>query len=203
MAQELDQAQRRRHVVLQDDLTPSRKWESTVDIISQGPCAPINPRGWSDPLTTPQDVLMHAIRTDPDTGRLYLALREGYALWRDQLKQKHIEYDQRLYNDAMMLFGQEGPTAYETRAVALIMYTGPAPQAWEPVEAALQGNSAALGLKPLASDPRIAKYFAKHESTIPDFRDDSLGDLEEQHDPDAVGGKTQKVPRRKAALAET
>ena len=202
MAQELDQAQRRRHVVLQDDLTPSRKWESTIDIIGQGTCAPINPRGWNDPLNTPQEVLMHAVRTDKDTGRLYLALKEGYELWRDALKQKHVEYDQRLYNDAMMLFGQEGPQAYDTRAVALIMYTGPSPQAWEPVEAALQGNSAALGLKPLKSDPRIAKYFAKHETKTLDFSDASLADLEEEIDPDAIGGKTQKVPKNKRTLVD-
>ena len=105
--QELDQAQRRRFVILMDDLSPPRRWESTVDIISQGPCAPINPKGWSDPLSTPQQILMRAVRTDPETGRLFLALREGYETWRDTLKQKAVEYDQKLYSDAMMLFAQD------------------------------------------------------------------------------------------------
>lgn len=201
--QELDQAQRRRFVILMDDLTPPRRWESTVDIISQGPCAPINPKGWSDPLSTPQQILMRAVRTDPETGRLFLALREGYETWRDTLKQKAVEYDQKLYSDAMMLFAQEGPKAYQERTPALLNYTGPSPQAWEPIEAALQGNSAALGLKPLSADPRIAKYFAKKEAATLDFRDEDLADIEEAHDPEALGGKVQKVPRKKAALVET
>lgn len=208
MAQELDQAQRRRHVVLMDDFSPPRKWESTVDIIGQGTCAPINPRGWNDPLSTPQEVLKHAVRTDTDSGRLYLALREGYEAWRDALKKAATDYDRRLYDDAIRMFGTEGPKAYKDRSPELVHHTGPAPQAWEPVEAALQGNSVALGRKPLAADPRIAKYFAVRAAPVLDFADASLGDLpddgqddmqdglqdlEETADPEARGGKTEKV----------
>ena len=197
MAQELDQAQRRRYVTLPDDL--GRVWESTLDILSQGPCAPINPKGWIDPLGTPQAVLIRALQTNSDTGRLALALKESYALWRDNLKQKAKEYETRLLNDAMMLFGQEGPRAYEDRSPTLLAYTGGGPQAWEPIEAALQGNSAALGRKPLASDPRVAKYFIKPEPVVPSFTDESLdayADIEEAMDPDVIGsqgGKTQLV----------
>ncbi len=200
MAQELDQSQRRRPVIISDDL--GRKWESTVDIISGGTCAPINPKGWSDPLDTPQSVLTKALFTDPDTARLSLGLREGYETWRDDLKKKHVDYDRKLYGDAMMLFGAEGPNAYKERGPALIAYTGPGPQAWEPIEAALQGNSAALGKKPLSSDPRIAKYFVKAEAPTLDFSDEAL-DLEDEIDPDATGGKVKPVQRRKAALIET
>jgi hypothetical protein len=201
VAKELDQSERRRPIVLLDDFIPPRKWESTIDIISQGTCAPINPKGWNDPLDTPQSVLIAALWTDPESGRPALALREQYENWRDDLKKKHVEYDQKLYGDAMMLFGAEGPSAYEERKPALVNYTGPGPQAWEPIEAALQGNSAALGRKPLSSDPRIAKYFVKKQTTTLDFADDSLADLEEDIDPQATGGKTQKIPKKRS-LAE-
>ncbi len=48
MPQELDQAQRRKPVILKDQW--GRRWGSTIDIISQGTCAPINPQGWVDRL---------------------------------------------------------------------------------------------------------------------------------------------------------
>lgn len=203
MAQELDQAQRRRPIVYRDDW--GRKWESTIDITepSLAPCAPINPKGWNDPLNTPQNVLTRALGKDED-GRPMLRLKDSYTLWRDFLKAKHAEYDQTLYNDAVMLFGQEGPRAYEQKSPALLNYTGEPPQAWEPIEAALQGNSAALGLKPLASDPRVAKYFAKKEVKTVSFKDEELEnlmDIEESVDPDATGGKKVPVGRPKQERA--
>lgn len=195
MAQELSQSDRRRPIVLRDNLG-GRKWESTIDTISQGTCAPINPRGWVDPLNTPQAVLTKALKRNED-GVLYLDLQETYALWRDNLKQKAIEYDQRLYNDAVMIFGEAGPKMYTEKAPALLHFTGEGPQAWEPVEAALQGNSAALGKKPIASDPRIAKYFAAKEVPVLSFKDEDLMDLEDEMDPEATGGKRVPVGKKK------
>jgi hypothetical protein len=194
---ELSQADVRQYVVIRDDF--GRRWESTVDTIAKSTCAPINPKGWSDPLNTPQTVLTAALTKDED-GRLSLALKEGYANWRDSLKRKAEAYEQLLFNDAMMLFGQEGPKAYEDRSPGLLNYTGEGPQAWEPIEAALQGNSAALGKKPLESDPRIAKYFAKKAPPKLSFADDDLMDMEEQHDPEAVGGKKVQVGKKKDKL---
>lgn len=196
---EPDQFERRRQLVIEDDF--GRRWETTEDVTpGAGPCAPINPKGWNDPLGTPQAVLTRSLRRDADTGRWVLAMRDGYAVWRDALKQASKEYEQRLYNDAMMLFAAEGPKAYEDRSPALLNFTGEPPQAWEPVEAALQGNSAALGKKPLASDKRLAQYFVKHEPVKLNFRDEELMDLEDEHDPDALGnGKTVPVkpPKKK------
>jgi hypothetical protein len=194
VAKELSQFDVRQYVVLRDDF--GRRWESTVDTIAKSTCAPINPKGWVDPLNTPQAVLVRALTQDED-GRLSLGLKEQYAAWRDELKQKAIAYEQTLFNDAMMLFGQEGPKAYEERSPGLMNYTGEGPQAWEPIEAALQGNSAALGKKPLESDPRIAKYFVRRTAPTLSFKDEDLMDIEEEHDPDALGGKRVAVGKSK------
>lgn len=197
MAQELSNFDLIQHVVLRDNW--GRKWESTLNTRAKSTCAPINPRGWNDPLNTPQAILVKALHTDED-GRLALDLKSAYADWRDSLKQKAIEYDQRLYNDAIMLFGEAGPKQYEMRAPALVNFTGVGPQAWEPVEAAIQGNSVALGKRPLEADPRIAKFFAKKEAPKLSFADEDLQDLEEEYDPNATGGKKVAVGKKKDKL---
>ena len=196
MAKEMSQTDRREYAVFPDDF--GRLWETTIDIVAKGPCAAINPKGWNDPLNTPQQYLVQALGKD-QYGQRCLKLKEQLIVWRDFLKKKAHEYDQTLYNDAMMLFGAEGPKAYEERSPALLNYTGEGPQAWEPVEAAIQGNSAALGKKPLESDPRVAKYFVKKQATSLSFSDEDLMDLEEQHDPDALGGK--KIPKTKKPVS--
>ena len=136
-----------------------------------------------------------------------MALADALAVWRDGLKEEHKRYDRKLYDDAIKLFGVEGPEAYEQRKPGLMNFTGPPPQPWEPIEAAIQGNAAALGKKPLSSDPRVAKYFVVPQPAVPDFADsdkdnDTLLDLEEEHDPVASGGKREPVRRKPLARQE-
>lgn len=199
MAKELSQFDVRQYAIIRDDF--GRRWESTIDTIAKSTCAPINPKGWSDPLNTPQEVLTRALAPDED-GRLSLKLAESYGSWRDELKHKAAVYEDRLLAEAMVMFGERGPAAYEERAPALLRHVGPGPQAWEPIEAALQGNSAALGLRPLSSDPRVAKYFPNKEATALSFRDEDLMDIEEDVDPNALGGKKVPVGKKKDKLAE-
>lgn len=193
----MDQAKRRRNWRARDEF--GRLWESSVDIISQGTCAPINPKGWNDPLGTPQKYLVKALVTDPDTGQLGIRIIPALEMWAAELEKAHAEYDQRLYNDAVMLFGEAGPAAYEKRTPALLNYTGPGPQAFEPVLAALTGDEWALGLS--EEDPHnLRRFFPKKETAREKFlrtlqeRDelDERLDLEEDADPAAVGGK--KLP---------
>jgi hypothetical protein len=192
---ELDQAQRRKPIVLKDQF--GRKWDSTLDTISNGTCAPINPKGWVDPLNTPSKYVRLAKDEDGN-----LSLDVQLEQWAAQLEQDHKEYDQRLYNDAMMLFGAEGPKAYEDRSPALMNYTGGPPQAIEPVWAAIDRNSYALGLTTVV-DERVAKYFPKKERVRPSFRDlDPALDVEEQHDPEALGGKRVPVGPSKKEKAQ-
>jgi hypothetical protein len=192
--EELDQAQRRRPVVLKDQW--GRKWESTIDTISGGTCAPINPKGWVDVLNTP--VKFKRLAKDED-GMLSLNILVDE--WIAYLERKHEEYDQKLYGDAMMLFGAEGPAAYEERKPALVNYTGDPPQAIEPILALQDENSWILG-RTTTPDPRLTKYFVKKTRARPSFKDEDLEDLEHQYDPNAVGGKKVPVGKRKRVAEE-
>lgn len=191
MAQELDQAQRRKHITLRDQF--GRKWESTIDTISQGTCAPINPRGWNDPLNTPSK---YVVLTKDEDGNL--ALEVQLDQWASQLEQDHKEYDQRLYNDAMMLFGAAGPQEYKLRSPALLNYTGEPPQPLEPVLAASVGDQWALG-QSKDDKNNIQRFFPKQETAREKFLR-SLQDIEEQEDPDATGGKREPIRRAKKAV---
>lgn len=192
---EKDQYERRQHgVVLRDQW--NRRWESTIDTDSGGTCAPINPKGWVDVLDTPAK--FKKLVKDED-GRL--ALRIEIDEWIAFAEKAHRDYDQKLYNDAMMLFGAEGPKAYEDRTPALINYTGHPPQAVEPLYALKDENSWIHG-RTTTPDPRLTKYFVKRERVRPSFKDEDLEQLEEQHDPGALGGKVQKVGKGKKDLAE-
>lgn len=203
-AKVLSQSERRRAWRARDEF--GRLWESTIDIISQGTCAPINPKGWNDPLNTPQKYLVKALTVDPDTGQLGIRIIPALELWASDLEQSHKEYDQRLYNDALTLFGEGGPKAYEDRIPALTNYTGLAPQAMEPVLAALAGYEWALGLSD--KDPKnIGRFFPKKETARERFerelreRDetDELLDIEEAADPEATGGKRERVRKARTA----
>ena len=203
-AKVLSQSERRRAWRAKDEY--GRIWESTIDIISQGTCAPINPKGWNDPLGTPQKYLVKALTNDPDTGQLGIRIIPALEQWAADLERAHEEYQQRLYNDALTLFGEGGPKAYEDRIPALINYTGVAPQALEPVLAALAGDQWALGLS--EKDPNnIQRFFPKKETAREKFlrelknRDelDERLDIEEAADPEATGGKREKVRKTKTA----
>jgi hypothetical protein len=187
VANELDQAARREPIVGKDQY--GRKWESTWDTVGKGTCAPINPRGWVDPLNTPQKYIK-AIRDEDGMRSFFVDLER----WEMDLENAHREYDQKLYNDAVMLFGERGPDAYTERAPALMHFTGQSPQPIELVQAAIDGNSWALG-KTLTPDPRLVKYFASTAKKRPSFADtDEATALQDEIDPKGTGGK--RVPLR-------
>ena len=197
---EKDQFQRRQHgVILRDQF--QRRWETTVDTDSGGPCAPINPKGWVDILDTPPK--FKRLVKDED-GRLSLEIAVDD--WITDAEKAHEIYDQKLYSDAMMLFGAEGPKAYEDRTPALINYTGHPPRFVEPLLALRDGNSWILG-KTAVPDKRLTKYFVKREKVRPSFKDitpdETLAErAEEEHDPEATGGKKVPVRQKHKALAE-
>ena len=204
-AKVLSQSERRRPWRARDEF--GRVWESTIDIISQGTCAPINPRGWNDPLAMPQKYLLKALTQDPETGQLGIRIIPALEQWSNDLEQDHKRYDEKLYNDALTLFGEAGVKAYEDRTPALINYTGVGPQAIEPVLAALSGYEWALGLS--EKDPKnIRRFFPKQETArekflrelnAPDAELDPYGEIEEAADPQATGGKKQKVGKKEKA----
>lgn len=201
-----DQFERRRNWRSRDEF--GRLWESTVDVESGGPCAPINPRGWHDRLGMPQKYLVKSLTTDPETGNLGIRVMTGLELWASDLEQAHKEYDQRLYNDALTLFGEGGPKAYEDKIPALLNYTGSAPQPLEPVLAAIEGDQWALGLSDKDVN-NLQRFYPKQETVREKFlrslreRDevDRAVEMDEAHDPDATGGKREKVRRSSKTAA--
>jgi hypothetical protein len=92
------------------------------------------------------------------------------------------------------MYGDAMASAIEHPSPALLAEVGPKPFPVEPVLACKQGNKWALGLSD--DDTRgVGQYLAKFvEDTEPDFTDaDRWGDLEDEMDPDATGGKKVKV----------
>jgi hypothetical protein len=175
----LSQSARRKPRKLKDPY--GRTWETTFDVVADDACAPINPHGWDSPLVVPQKYL----RVQPDDRGL---LKEMYGPWLADLEAAHKEYEQRLFDDAMTIFGHEGPKAYEDRSPALLRYTGVAPQAIEPVLAAMQGNKWMLGLtdKP---DPRLTRFFVKETPVVPDYSTDYSDEAEEPETPASPRGE--------------
>lgn len=186
---EIPQWKRRRNHPMIDQ--HGRPWECTIDFIANGPCSPINPK-FSTPLDYPQKYL----RFQPeDSGRLKILYDE----WINDLEVGWKDWDTRLYDDSIMLFGQAGLKMYEDRAPALMRHTGPAPLPVDLVKGAKAGNKYMLGLtdkmpewvKALMPSQQVA------EPEFPDAEDeiDKYGDVEEIADPNATGGKREN-PRK-------
>ena len=187
MAKHQDQAARRRNITLRDQ--HGREWDSTEDVIARGTCAPINPKNFSPPFETPQKYLK------ADTGERKVEVM--FDQWIDDLEAAHKTYEQKLSDDAFMLFGESGLKMFEDRAPALLRFTGQPPQPVEVVKAAKAGNKFCLGLSDKM--PEWAKpFFLKPEMEKQEFPDaEEYSDYEEQADPDAIGGKRVPVKNNK------
>lgn len=180
-----------------------RKWETTIDFIANGPCGPINPKGWNAPLRVPTKYL----KFQPENA---MELVIDYDSWIPNVEEAWRVWDQLLYDDAILLFGTEGVKAYTEKKPELLRHTGPHPEHVELIKAAKAGNKWVLGIKkpdgstypmPSWAEPFIAKSAAVEES-YPDVEDlDKYGDVEEEFDPKAVGGKKEN-PRKNNTRAE-
>jgi hypothetical protein len=176
MAEHLSQAARRRWVQLPDQ--HGRAFETVIDVVGGAPCAPINPRGWNAPLTPPQKY----IKFSGEMGQYKVII--DYPKWIDDLQAAHKVYEQKLFDDALVIFGATGTKAYADRDPALLRYTGPGPQFVEPVIAASQGNKWVLGLtdKP---DGRLTRFFQKPAEEVIDYSTDYT-DEEVEAEPEPV-----------------
>ena len=189
MAKEHSQSDRRRYHKMIDQ--HGRDWETTLDFIANGPCAPITPR-----FNSPLDIPSKYVKFNPeDTARL----RIDYDPWIADLEEAHRDWDRRLYDDAIMLFGAQGPRAYKDRVPELTRHTGPAPTPVDLVKGAKAGNKFMLGLTdkmPAWAEALIPKVVAVVEE-FPDADEiDKYGDFEEETDPEAIGGKV--TPKKNA-----
>lgn len=183
-----------------------RPWGADIDITGKpkpGPVSFITPAAeddksapWSAPLMPDQKYL----RFNPDR---MMELRIDYTRWKGDLREAREFWVQELNRIAVemsphdagaSLIGSSGED-YNDASPALLRKVGPKPQAIEPVIAAEQGNSWILG-KTTRVDIRLKPFFPDPVVDDLDFRDEpKYMDLEEQHDPEAIGGKRAPVER--------
>lgn len=156
----LSQTKRRKPVQARD--IHGRLWESTLDTVSMGTCAPVNPCGWSAPVLPEQKY----IKLRGDFTGFYIDIL--YDHWLADAELALETYEKHLFDSAMVIFGAEGPKAYDERSPALLRYCGLPPQAVIPIKAAKAGNPWILGLDP-RPDVRLTKFFLKPKEVEEDW----------------------------------
>lgn len=173
------QSERRIPMKLTDQY--GRKWETTWDVIGKGPCAPINPAGFHDPLGTPQKFL----RTFPDEpGRLEVL----HAEWVRERKEAMGDWTDRLHEEARRMSPETGGTALlgndppATCKPALLSMVGKPPQPYQPVEAAMMGNKYCLGLTDKMPTWAIPYFKTEEESRTKylDAEDEEPGQYDDE-----------------------
>lgn len=194
------QRDRRTHWVALDQ--HGRQWETILDVTAKpkpGPTQPWNPYGWDAPLVPDQKYLRwNAV----EMGKLVI----DYVSWKkdrraadeEWLTELHIKATEMSPSDGgASLLGNSRTGLYEDASPALLRAAGKRRLPVEPVIAAEQGNSWVLG-KSNRVDLRLVGFFPIATETEADYSDepqfqDEYQDLEDQVDPQALGGKTVKV----------
>ncbi len=189
---ELAQHERREFALFTDQF--GREWGAVIDVIARGACSAINPHNFTDRLQVPQKYLM------ADTVRRKLDVQLQRYL--EDLEYGHKVYNDQLMDDAFQLFGDKAPQAIEERSPALLRLTGEPPQPTAPVKAAIAGNKYVLGLSD--NMPDWAKpYFLAKPKPVEQFPDaEDYLDLEDEVDPEAVGGKKQNPRKNNTRISE-
>ena len=152
-------------------------------------CSPINPKGWTAPVMPPPQYLRL-----PVDGELRITI--DYDAWLTDLRSALKDWESNLRTIARGLYGDKMGEQLLKPSPALLAEVGPKPYPPEPVLACKQGNRWALGFS--TEDTRgVSQYLDKFmPAEEPDFSDatvDQWAELEEEHDPAALGGKKLKV----------
>lgn len=206
-----NQADQRRSASCRDQ--HGRLWSGPVEMKTGHFCAQPTPDGWTAPLM-PEGPY---VKIRPNTAEL--AIEIDYTGWLTDLRAAHREWEQNLRRFAQAMYGDAMAQQVETPSAALLAEAGPKPFPLEPVIAASQGNKWILGLSPVDTKG-VGKYLPKKADDLSayDFADDTRelrdnyetgraepvrdawAELEEELDPDAVGGKRIPVkPSRRGA----
>lgn len=185
------QADLRRPQWMTDD--HGRRWFADVEKRSGYPVGPIRPR-----FDAPWYPDQSALKIDPDDPS---HIRIDYEALLAERQEAHALYHQRAVEEAASRQWPV-PELGEPYRRELQLIIGKPPQPIEPVVAAMQGNKYILGLTTRV-DPRLVEFIEtpahKHEQmlrALPDFRDEELMDLEEEVDPDAIGGRRVNPSRK-------
>jgi hypothetical protein len=175
-------------------------------------CGQPTPDGWTAPLIPEGPYVKIASSAE-------LAIEIDYAGWISDLKSAHAEWTRAMRAFAQSMYGDKMVEAEDHPPPALLAMVGPKPFPLEPVIAASQGNKWILGFS--AVDTKGVGAFMPKKNLIEgyDFSDndgsapsdtpmadvkDEWAELEEELDPEAVGGKRIPVkhPRRGPKAAE-
>lgn len=194
-----DQSSTRRPGTVTDQ--HGRKWSASIDNKSGYPVGVIRPKDWKAPWVPSQTYFKFTDRENPSQFKIdydaILAERlEAHETWAAQ------------YRKAALARGWNPEDTDKQNSVTELVGTKPLPI--EPVVACVQGNKWMLGLSDKV-DPRLVEFVRVRTDKVSrvvgslDFSDpdddfeDALDELEEIHDPEAVGGKKVKVKSAKRA----
>lgn len=183
----------RRHRILQDRW--GRKYETIIDTRTNDSVSRVRPM-FKAPWHSPYAVLKH----DPESGAMTVDLQEDVVI--AERKRALAEWRESLYRYGLAMHGEafnpERPTA------ALLRVVGPRPEPAEFALAAKAGDPWTLGQTDVM--PAWAKKLrAEMGADVDDYaflRAEQLDaaakyeDIEDAHDPSAIGGKRVKVGQR-------
>lgn len=208
-AREADQAKAREYRYFRDQ--HGRRYGAPVEIRTGDPCGPWEPQ-FVAPLTPNPDFMR--IVKDEDQRRSIFVDYDG---WIAEVQTRLTNW-QREVRKAMIARHRENyhPTMRIDADVYDLPTTGPEPSIgarWvpgtvKPLVAAKAGNKWVLGLSEV-DDPRVSKFLladvaAEDEDFAADYDaefEKSMA-IEEEVDPEAVGGKPRRAHRRTKPLAE-
>lgn len=185
-----------------------RKWSGSAEKNSGYPCGVIRPMGWRAPWLPPQGTSTYIFsKEDPSQFRINY---EGLLEERLKDEAEHVKDRQR----AAMVRGWDPHDPEKQEALDNLTQSARLANRPEVIVACIQGDKWILGLTDTVNE-KVAAFLPKKVdrktallSKFPDFTvqdedemEDRL-DLEEAVDPNASGGKMQKLPKKpKAAKA--
>jgi len=177
-----------------------RKWFADIEKRSGYPVGPIRNR--FDAPWLPDQAALRISPEEPN--HIFI----DYDWMLSQRQEAHRDYHARAVEESASR-RWDVPKDGTTYSRELQLIVGKPPKPIEPIVAAMQGNKWILGLTTKVDErltPFIETATAAREEmlrSLPDFRDvDPYGDLEEAHDPDALGGQSAPVRRRRRRTTE-
>lgn len=178
-----------------------RRWTCRVEKKSGQPVGSWHKMDWTAPLDVPGEYML--IKATDDGSNV---VEIQYPTWITTLEDAHREYEKRERQLLQARFDDEWHKYREQVPEDIRLFLGRKPDAVEPVVAAMQGNAWVLGLTTRV-DLRLVKWLepVAVETPVSKYGDFSAvvsaEDVEEDADPDALGGKTIPVrkPRTKTA----
>lgn len=188
------------------DTNHGRRWSAIIDKRSGGTIGKMQPLGWRAPWMPDQSFFRFS---EDDPTRFTI----DYQAMLDSRLAAHEQWNAEFRSTALKRgWSPDDPEKMNS----LIELIGPKPLPVEPIVAAMQGNSWILGLSQKV-DERVERFLPKKVNRVEkavqsmDFRDESepvtgeidrYAEYEEVEDPQATGGKLERLPSKKKPKKE-